>query len=35
MSTYAIVGYCLSAFGIGYAAGFIKMTLRKSIESLD
>lgn len=35
MSIYAIVGYCLSAFFLGYAAGFIKMTMRKAVESLD
>lgn len=35
MTVYQIVGYCLTAFGLGYAAGFIRMTMRKAIESLD
>lgn len=35
MSIAAVVGYALSAFGIGYAAGSIQRIIRRSIEILD
>lgn len=35
MSAYQIVGYCLTAFGLGYAGGAIRRIARQAIESLD
>jgi hypothetical protein len=35
MTIAAAVGYALSAFGIGYAAGAIQRVIRRSIEILD
>ena len=35
MSVYEIIGYCLSAFGIGYAGGAIRRIARQAVESLD
>ena len=35
MSIAAAVGYALSAFGVGYAAGAIQRIIRRSIEILD
>jgi hypothetical protein len=35
MSVYLIVGYCLTAFGLGYAGGAIRRIARQAIESLD
>lgn len=35
MTIGAAVGYALSAFGIGYAAGAIQRIIRRSIEILD
>lgn len=35
MSIAAAVGYALSAFGIGYAAGSVQRIIRRSIEILD
>jgi len=35
LTTAQIIGLCLSAFGIGYAAGSIQRVLRRSIEVLD
>lgn len=35
MSTTSIVGYCLAAFGVGYAAGYLKLIFNKSVEALD
>ena len=35
MTVYQIVGYCLSAFGVGYAAGAIRRIARQAVESLD
>lgn len=35
MSTAAVVGYCLVAFGFGYAGGSIIRIVRRSIEVLE
>lgn len=35
MSVFQIVGYCLTAFGLGYAGGAIRRIARQAIESLD
>lgn len=35
MSIYQIIGYALSAFGVGYAAGSLQRIIRRSIEILD
>jgi quinol-cytochrome oxidoreductase complex cytochrome b subunit len=35
MSTVAVVGYCLVAFGIGYAGGSVIRIIRRSIEVLE
>lgn len=35
MTTYQIVGYCLTAFGLGYAGGAIRRIARQAIEALD
>jgi hypothetical protein len=35
MTIGAAIGYALSAFGIGYAAGAIQRVIRRSIEILD
>lgn len=35
MTIAAAIGYALSAFGIGYAAGSIQRIIRRSIEILD
>lgn len=35
MTIYEIVGYCLSAFGLGYAGGAIRRIARQAVESLD
>jgi hypothetical protein len=35
MTTLAMIGYCLSAFGLGYAGGSLIRTVRRSIEILD
>lgn len=35
MSAAEIIGYCLSAFGIGYAAGSAIRTIRKAFEVAD
>lgn len=35
MTIAAAVGYVLSAFGVGYAAGSIQRIIRRSIEILD
>lgn len=35
MTTAQVVFYCLSAWGIGYAAGHTQLIFRKAIEHLD
>lgn len=35
MTTAEIIGYALSAFGSGYAAGALQRIIRRSIEILD
>lgn len=35
MSAVTVVGYCLTAFGLGYAGGAIRRIARQAIESLD
>lgn len=35
MTIASVIGYCLSAFGIGYACGYLKLIWNKSIEALD
>lgn len=35
MSVAEIVGYCLSAFGSGYAAGALIRIMRRSVEVLE
>jgi len=35
MTTTQVVVYCLSAWGLGYAAGSIQRIVRRSIEILD
>lgn len=35
MTIAAAIGYALSAFGIGYAAGSVQRIIRRSIEVLD
>lgn len=35
MTALQVVGYCLTAFGIGYAAGAIQRIARRAIEICD
>lgn len=35
MTVIQVVGYCLSAFGLGYAAGSLVRITRRAIESID
>ena len=35
MSIYQVIGYCLSAFGLGYAGGAIRRVARQAIEALE
>jgi hypothetical protein len=35
MTVYQIIGYCLTAFGLGYAGGAIRRIARQAIESLE
>jgi hypothetical protein len=35
MTTFQIVGYCLTAFGLGYAGGSIQRISRRAIETLS
>ena len=35
MTVYQVVGYCLTAFGLGYAAGSLQRIGRRAIETLD
>lgn len=35
MSTTAVVGYCLTAFGIGYAASYVLLLVRKAFQVLE
>ena len=35
MSSFSVVGYCLTAFGIGYAAGALLRIAQRAIEVLD
>ncbi len=35
MSAVAVVGYCLSSFFVGYAAGAIQRIIQRAIEVLD
>lgn len=35
MSIYQVIGYCLSAFGLGYAGGAIRRIARQAIEALE
>lgn len=35
MTVVDIVGYCLTAFGMGYAGGSIIRIARKAVESCD
>lgn len=35
MTVIQVVGYCLSAFGIGYAGGSIVRIARRAIECIE
>ena len=35
MSIYQVVGYCHTAFAMGYAGGAIRRIARQAIEALD
>lgn len=35
MTTLQIIGYCCSAFGLGYAAGALLRIGRRAIETLE
>lgn len=35
MTIFQVVVYCMSAWGIGYAAGSIQRVVRRSIEVLE
>lgn len=35
MSIYQVIGYCLTAFGLGYAGGAIRRIARQAIEALE
>lgn len=35
MTVAAVVGYCFSAFGLGYAGGAIQRIIRRAVETLD
>jgi hypothetical protein len=35
MSATEIAGYCLAAFGIGYAVGYGLLLLRRAFEVID